>query len=121
VHHILSLDRVKKLVVVADDVDPADPREVEWSVVTRCQPDMDLVVLDDLRGHPIDPSCNEGLRTARLGIDATGFERVKGEGKVSFPAAAVARAAEVLRVSGLRPGAAEEALSGEAATGPGGL
>lgn len=91
-HHALSMDRVKKVVIVADDVDPEDLAAVEWSVVTRCQPDLDSVVFSDLRGHPIDPSCHLGERTSRLGLDATGFERLRGESGVSFPAAARARA-----------------------------
>ncbi|MCL5942832.1 MAG: UbiD family decarboxylase [Actinobacteria bacterium] len=95
-HHLLSLDRVKKVVVVADDVDPSDPLEVEWSVVTRSQPDVDLVVVEDVPGHPIDPSCHKGLRTARLGIDATGFERVAGRRKVGFPQEARDVAREVV-------------------------
>jgi 2,5-furandicarboxylate decarboxylase 1 len=91
-HHVLSMDRVKKVVVVAEDVDPADLAAVEWSVVTRCQPDHDSVVFSDLRAHPIDPSCYEGERGSRLGLDATGFERLRGQKGVSFPKEACSRA-----------------------------
>lgn len=95
-YHLLSLERLKKVVLVADDVDPTDAREVEWSVITRMQPDEDLVVIDGLFGHPIDPSCRPGQRTARMGIDATGFERVGGRVKARISAAAAERAAAAL-------------------------
>ncbi len=42
--HLLEVDRTKKVVVVADDVDPADLAAVEWSIVTRSQPDRDAIV-----------------------------------------------------------------------------
>lgn len=95
-YHLLSLDRLKKVVLVADDVDPTDARDVEWSVITRAQPDEDLVVIDGVFGHPIDPSCRPGQRTARVGIDATGFERVGGRVKARIPQAAAERAAAAL-------------------------
>jgi len=95
-YHLLSLERIKKVVLVAEDVDPTDAREVEWSVITRMQPDRDLVVIDDVFGHPIDPSCGPGQRTARLGIDATGFERVGGRVKARVSATAAKRAAVAL-------------------------
>ncbi len=95
-YHLLSLERVKKVVLVSEDVDPTDAREVEWSVITRVQPDEDLVVIEGVYGHPIDPSCRPGQRTARVGIDATGFERVGGREKARVPAEAAERAAAVL-------------------------
>ena len=102
-YHALSLDRIKKVVVVAEDVDPEDLLEVEWSVATRCQPDVDVIVVSDVVGHPIDPSVSEDKRTSRLGIDATGFGHGV-PGRVSHPADAVARAREVLARTGmLRP------------------
>jgi 2,5-furandicarboxylate decarboxylase 1 len=95
-HYLLSLDRLKKVVVVPEDVDPDDLQEVEWSIITRCQPDKDVVLVDDLRPHPIDPSAQGGTGGARVGIDATGFGRPGGEGRVGFPPEALSRAKEVL-------------------------
>lgn len=76
--HLVTLGMVKKVVAVADDVDPYDPVEVEWSVATRCQPDQDGMILSDLKGHVIDPSCPKLFHTAKLALDATGYERVRG-------------------------------------------
>ena len=82
--HLLLVNRTKKVVVVADDVDPADLAAVEWSIVTRSQPDRDAVVRGGLPGHPIDPTCLPERITSRLGIDATGFDHYQCEGPVTF-------------------------------------
>lgn len=95
-YHLLSLERIKKVVLVAEDVDPTDPLEVEWAVITRTQPDEDVVTISGVYAHPIDPSYREGQRTARIGIDATGFERIGGRERARVPEAASLRAAELL-------------------------
>lgn len=92
---LLELNRTKKVVVVADDVDPADLVRVEWSIVTRSQPDRDVVVVSGKPGHPIDPTCLPERITARIGIDATGFDHFQCEGPVTFAPAAWARAQDV--------------------------
>lgn len=61
---------IKHVVVVDEDVDIHDPRDVEWAVATRAQPDRDLVVISGSQGSKLDPSTAHGLG-AKLGIDAT--------------------------------------------------
>jgi 2,5-furandicarboxylate decarboxylase 1 len=95
-YHLLSLERIKKVVLVSEDVDPTDPREVEWAVVTRVQPDEDVVTIEGVFAHPIDPSYRPGQRTARIGIDATGFERIGGRERARVGKAAAERAAEIV-------------------------
>ncbi len=90
-YHLLSLERVKKVVVVSEDIDPTDPYQVEWAVVTRAQPDEDLVVIEGLFAHPIDPSYHPGQRGSRVGIDATGFERIGDRTSARVPVEAAAR------------------------------
>jgi 2,5-furandicarboxylate decarboxylase 1 len=99
-YHLLSLERIKKVVLVAEDIDPDDPHEVEWAVVTRAQPDEDLVVIDGVFAHPIDPSYHPGQRTSRVGIDATGFERIGGRTKARIAATAAAKATGILNARG---------------------
>ncbi len=94
---LLDLDGVKHAVLVADDVDPADPAQVAWSVATRFQPDRDAVTVSGRRGSPIDPSCPEPLRTSKLGLDATGYERTRGRVRSSVPAAGRGQDEELLR------------------------
>lgn len=62
---------LKLVTAVDDDVDPYNPREVEWAVATRFQADRDLVVITGAKGNALDPSCEPTGITARMGIDAT--------------------------------------------------
>ncbi|AAL81262.1 UbiD family decarboxylase [Pyrococcus furiosus DSM 3638] len=61
---------LKRVIVVDEDIDIYDDREVEWAVATRFQPDKDLVIIPNARGSSLDPSGKDGL-TAKWGIDAT--------------------------------------------------
>lgn len=93
---LLTLGVVKKVVAVADDVDPRDLGRVEWSVATRCQPDRDALILSDLKAAPIDPSCAEPFRTSKLALDATGYERLAGRRTATVRPAALDRARTIL-------------------------
>lgn len=72
---------MKLVVVVDEDIDIFDDRQVEWAVATRFQGHKGLVVIENARGSSLDPSADE--TTAKVGIDATkpvgaeGFERVR--------------------------------------------
>ncbi len=59
----------KRLTLVDDDIDPADPVAVEWAVATRLQADRDLIVRPGERGSTLDPSSDDGV-TARWVQDA---------------------------------------------------
>jgi 2,5-furandicarboxylate decarboxylase 1 len=61
---------LKLVIVVDEDINPYDLREVEWAVATRFQADRNLVVLPPSPGSPLDPSARDGM-TSRMGIDAT--------------------------------------------------
>lgn len=95
--HCLGLPVPKKVVALAEDVDLQNQIEVEWSVVTRSQPDQDVLILSDLRGQNIDPSCPSPFRTAKMAIDATGYERTRGWSRAAPAEAAQVRAEEILR------------------------
>lgn len=63
---------LKIAVIVDGDVDPDNPREVEWAITTRMQPDEDILVIKGVRGSSLDPSADQKtLLTSKLGIDAT--------------------------------------------------
>jgi UbiD family decarboxylase len=68
---MLAFPMIKKVIVVDEDVDPSDLRDVEWALVTRCLADKDIVILPELQGQPIDPQAEHGLGVAKMGIDAT--------------------------------------------------
>lgn len=102
-HLALNLDRrLKHVLVVDEDVDIYNPREVLWALATRFQGDSDLLCLPGLEGYVIDPSVNNG-ETAKLGFDATarpggpGAERYR---RLSIPRKAMNRAKELIAKSG---------------------
>jgi 2,5-furandicarboxylate decarboxylase 1 len=75
---------IKHVIVVDDDVDVHDPKQVEWAVATRFQADRDLVVIAGAQGSILDPSTTiasgadkgempphlQGI-SAKMGLDAT--------------------------------------------------
>jgi 2,5-furandicarboxylate decarboxylase 1 len=61
---------IKHVVVVDEDVDIHNPREVEWAVATRAQADQDVVIVSNSQGSKLDPSSRDGVG-AKMGIDAT--------------------------------------------------
>ena len=75
---------MKRVIVVDDDINIFDDKEVEWAVATRFQADKDLVIVKDSRGSSLDPSSSEDT-TTKYGLDATKplnkesklFEKVK--------------------------------------------
>ena len=62
---------MKRVVVVDQDVDVFDDRQVNWAIATRCQPDRDITVITHARGSDLDPSTKEDGLTAKWGVDAT--------------------------------------------------
>ena len=87
-------------IVVDEDVDIHNAREVEWAVVTRSQADRDFLIVADAQGSKLDPSARDGV-SAKLGIDATmplaappgKFTRIRVPGEDSVDLAAVVDAA----------------------------
>src|SRR5881296_2852077 len=62
---------MKRVVVVDQDVDVFDDRQVTWALATRCQPDRDITIVTHARGSDLDPSAKEDGYTAKWGLDAT--------------------------------------------------
>jgi len=62
---------MKRVVVVDEDVDVFDDRQVNWALATRCQPDRDITIITNARGSDLDPSTKEDGYTAKWGVDAT--------------------------------------------------
>jgi 2,5-furandicarboxylate decarboxylase 1 len=66
---------LKHVVVVDDDIDVFDPTEVEWAIATRVQGDRDIMIVNNARAKPLDPSLPQGSGVvptgAKIGIDAT--------------------------------------------------
>lgn len=74
----LSLPDTKHVIVVDDDVDIADPVQVEWALTFRVQADRDVIIVSGAQAKHVDPSVRpwelgkgELPVTAKMGIDAT--------------------------------------------------
>ncbi|MDI6902482.1 MAG: UbiD family decarboxylase [Methanocellales archaeon] len=73
---------LKHVVIVDDDIDIFDPREVEYAIATRVRGDRDILILPHVRGSSLDPCCMPDGTSTKVGIDATKalgderFERV---------------------------------------------
>jgi 2,5-furandicarboxylate decarboxylase 1 len=71
-HFLLSgVPYIKHAVVVDDDVNVQDPKDVEWAIATRFQGNRDLVFMPDMRARSVDPSKQMGNLMTKLGLDAT--------------------------------------------------
>lgn len=83
---LYSIRDIKLVTVVDEDVDPYNPREVEWALATRFQADKDLVVISGAKGNELDPSCPELALTAKMGMDATKpLARIERFEKIRIP------------------------------------
>ncbi len=62
---------LKQVVIVDEDVDIFDLRDIEWAITTRAQASLDFVTIPGAIGSGLEPS--HGLRniTDKLGIDAS--------------------------------------------------
>ncbi|MBC8520380.1 MAG: UbiD family decarboxylase [Methanomicrobia archaeon] len=61
---------LKSVVVVDDDIDIFDPKDVEYAIATRVRWNEDVVLISGVKGSSLDPSAKNGL-TTKIGIDAT--------------------------------------------------
>lgn len=60
---------MKQVIIVDDDIDIFDDREVEWAMATRMQADR-IMTIPRCKGSSLDPSAHGGL-TWKVGYDAT--------------------------------------------------
>jgi len=79
---------MKHVVVVDEDIDPADPAQVEWAIATRFQFNEKRVLTKHEAGSSLDPSADPETReTSKVGIDATMEKKDKGFELAKFPRA----------------------------------
>ncbi len=53
---------IPRIVLVADDINPANINEVLWAVATRCRPDQQLLFPDEKCGQPLISYLSDGER-----------------------------------------------------------
>jgi 4-hydroxy-3-polyprenylbenzoate decarboxylase len=92
-----AVNLIKQVIVVDDDIDPWDAVQVEWASATRVKPDRDFLIVPEVRADRSEPLERDGT-VAKLGIDATRRQGDRADWDVARPpAAALARAREILR------------------------
>lgn len=80
-----------KLAIAVDaDVDIGSAEDLVWSVSTRVDPERDVFVVPEAKGHPIDPTARpaagepRNVVTGKWGIDATRPPLSKPEARAAF-------------------------------------
>lgn len=68
---------LKLVIVVDDDIDPADWRQVEWAMAAHMRAEEDILILPGVKADRCDPQ-ERGLTVTKVGIVAT---RRRGEGE----------------------------------------
>jgi UbiD family decarboxylase len=75
---------LKHCVVVDEDINIYDPKEIEWAIATRFQADKDAIIIPNQRGSSLDPSgdltAGKKATTCKMGIDATTPITTTGKG-----------------------------------------
>lgn len=65
-----SVNLIKNITIVDEDIDPWNPSQVEWAVAACMRPDRDLLIVPGVRTDRSEPIKQGGVAT-KLGIDAT--------------------------------------------------
>jgi UbiD family decarboxylase len=65
-----QVNLLKLVTVVEDDIDPENPREVEWSLAARFRGDEDLIVLPGVKADRCDP-VHRDFTVTKIGMVAT--------------------------------------------------
>jgi 4-hydroxy-3-polyprenylbenzoate decarboxylase len=98
-----SVNLLKQVVIVDDDVDPWDQTQVEWAMATRMKADRDLIVVPGVRTDRSEP-LESGGTIAKLAIDATRRDSDRPDWKKAQPPEqALRRARELLRSNKATP------------------
>ncbi|MBT5939338.1 MAG: UbiD family decarboxylase, partial [Rhodospirillaceae bacterium] len=79
----------KMVVAVSPDTDIGNAQEVYHAIATRCDPSRDMIIVDNTRGSPFDPSgepIDAFWRTVgKIGIDATAKSRNLADHERAWP------------------------------------
>jgi len=71
-----AFEPLQRVVAVDADVNLYDPNDVNWAITTRFNPDKDLIMIPNQKGHILNPMVNitpdgKGGTVTKMGIDAT--------------------------------------------------
>jgi len=68
---------LKHLVVVDEDINIFDPKDVDFAIATRVKGDIDILIIPNVRGSSLDPRASPDGTTTKVGIDATKVLKAK--------------------------------------------
>lgn len=68
---LAGASQAKYCMVVDEDVNIFDDRDLDWALCTRVQPHRDVHIFPIMVGAPLDPSAPIVRHTSKMGIDAT--------------------------------------------------
>jgi 4-hydroxy-3-polyprenylbenzoate decarboxylase len=69
---LASIIPIYKIVIVVDeDIDVLDPKQVNMALGSRWQPFSATHIIEEARGMPLDPSTTERYKSSKIVIDAT--------------------------------------------------
>ncbi len=77
------VDRLKLAIAVDEDVDPADLRDVFWSIASRTHAEKDVAVIPGMRAHPLD-FISAATGASRWLIDSTMPPLTQGKRREDF-------------------------------------
>jgi vanillate/4-hydroxybenzoate decarboxylase subunit C len=66
-----GLGYAKVIIVVDEDVDPFDLKQVMWAISVKVNPAGDIVTIPNLAENLLDPACSPGGMVTKMIIDAT--------------------------------------------------
>ena len=69
---------MKRVVVVDEDMNIFDDRQVTWAIATRCQPDRDIAIVTHARGSDLDPSTKEDGYSGKWAVHGTAKPSLAG-------------------------------------------
>lgn len=88
----------KYAIAVDEDVDVHNFQDVGFALAGRCQPDRDVIVINDVLGFDLDPSLKDGCLTSKIGLDATRpLDRQDRFEKIQVPKVCMEKAVEILK------------------------
>lgn len=78
-----AFKELKTVILVSEDVDIFDWNDVMWSINTRFQGDRDIMVLDQMRNHPLDPSESPAYDPSKIAFQGMSSKTVL-DGTIPF-------------------------------------
>jgi 2,5-furandicarboxylate decarboxylase 1 len=71
IYGLLASVLVKVLYIVDPDIDIFSDEQMDWAMATRLQPERDVILVENVRSLPLDPTLNGKHVGSKIGFDLT--------------------------------------------------